>query len=309
MPKVVRIGSRKSKLALVQSEWVAKELSLKGIPHEMVLIESEGDQKTGKPLYQIESSGPGLFTKALETALLDNKIDIAVHSLKDLPTIQPSGLKVVCVPKREVANDKLLISPGKKDRKKELELAEGASLGTSSLRREAQFKAVRPDLKVLPLRGNVPTRVEAVIQGKVDAVVLAEAGLHRLALSPTGLVAVSLPPERFVSAPGQGALAIECRTEALFPEWEKALKSIHHEISFQEITIERTILRELEGGCTLPLGVKATFQGNGNYAVSAFLGINDKKDPHHWMGFYSYQTQGDKNFVVSDVVKYLRSCQ
>lgn len=303
-----RLGTRKSELALKQSEFIQKLLEKKGCPTELVLIESEGDTQISQPLYEIESDGPGLFTKRLEKALLENKIDLAVHSLKDLPTIQPQELKVAAVPKRESPHDCLLLLESSFDASQYLGLREKAVVGTSSLRRQAQLKAVRPDLEVVSLRGNVPTRLNAVRSGKVDAVVLAEAGLNRLGITFEGFRKQILPLERFVPAPGQGALALEVRQDCPKALLE-AIQSLNDPSTQLATQIERKVLRELEGGCTLPLGVLCQKEGNG-LKIQAFLGVEEGRGQGapRWTDFHRFDILGTvEQTLVSQTVEHFRS--
>ena len=303
-----RLGTRKSELALKQSESIQKLLEKKGCLTELVLIESEGDSQTTKPLYEIESEGPGLFTKRLEKALLENKIDLAVHSLKDLPTLQPVELKVAAIPKRESAQDCLILLESQFDASQFLGLRERAVVGTSSLRRQAQLKAVRPDLEVVSLRGNVPTRLNAVRSGKVEAVVLAEAGLNRLGISLEGLRKQTLPLERFVPAPGQGALAIEVRKDCP-KELLEAIQLLNDPATELATQIERKVLRELEGGCTLPLGVFCQKEGK-ELKLQAFLGVEEGRSQGVpvWGDFHRFDILGAvEHTLVAQTVEYFRS--
>ena len=300
-----RLGTRKSALATTQSRSVLADLKKAGVECELVFIESEGDVDRKRALYEIESSGPGLFTKQLETALLQGQIDLAVHSLKDLPTDQPQGLVVAAIPKRVMTADHLILNPAALDPTLPLSLKKGARVGTSSLRREAQLLSVRPDLEVFPIRGNVPTRVEAVRLQKCDAVVLAGAGLFRLNLACENLHNIELPEDRFISAPGQGALAIETRDDADLA-LRKGLAALHDLNSAEEVEIERSILKELHGGCTLPLGVRCQKKAQG-YFVQAFLGISEG-EPRRWTHFEHFDfTDSNSQNCVSMVAKHFRN--
>ncbi|NDC25766.1 MAG: hydroxymethylbilane synthase, partial [Proteobacteria bacterium] len=283
-----RLGTRKSALAVAQAEHVQKLLKEAGCLCEIIFIESEGDKNLNTPLYEIESMGPGLFTKQLEKALLENKIDLAVHSLKDLPTSQPESLKIAAITQRVAEQDCLIVSKSGLDESQELKLKHGARVGTSSLRRQAQLKAVRPDLTVVSLRGNVPTRIEAVKKGDFDAVVLAEAGLKRLGLSLPDLNTALLPVEKFVPAPGQGALAIEVRANCP-KDLLEAICRLNNKDSEIATRIERTILKELEGGCTLPLGVYCRREGK-SWKLNAFLGVpeGELEVPRGWKSFHRF---------------------
>lgn len=305
--KIYRLGTRKSELARTQSQWVMDALVKQGLNVELVLIDSSGDLNRRDALYSMENTTPGLFTKQLETALLENRIDLAVHSLKDLPTEQPSLLQVSAVTSRVNPEDTLLIHPDCFDPNLPLSLKSGTEVGTSSLRREAQLLSIRPDLKVSALRGNVPTRVEVVREKKVGATVLAQAGLTRLGLGLSPLKVVPLSISSFTPAPGQGALAIETRTD-LSSELSDALKRLNDEKSRIETQVERSVLKALFGGCTLPLGVRCDFDGK-NLKLKAFLGVlKDRKSPHkEWVSFQHFDIQEvSHETLVSRTTEYLK---
>lgn len=240
------LGSRGSRLARWQAEHVQALLAARGIPATIVTFTTEGDRRQDRPLPSGE--GKGLFTKELEEALLDGRIDAAVHSLKDLPTDLPDGLAIVAVPGRAdprevlVTRDPACRTLG--------ELPEGARLGSSSLRRVAQLRAVRRDLDYVPIRGNVPTRVTKVREGRggLAAAVLAAAGLERLDLGTE--IASHLHPLVVMPAPGQGAIAVEARRGGPTPE---ALRPIAHAATEVSVRAERTLLASLEGGCLAPI--------------------------------------------------------
>jgi hydroxymethylbilane synthase len=300
-----RIGTRKSALAKVQSEGIRRRLEGLGLSCEIVEIMSRGDEDRTTPLYQLDPGSPGLFTKQLESKLLEGVIDLAVHSLKDLPTVQPAGLEVGGIPERADAGDCLVIAPARFDASAPLGLARGARVGTSSLRREAQLLAERSDLQIVPLRGNVPTRVAAAAGGKVDAVVLAEAGLHRLGLDLSAVRKVPLGEERFVGAPGQGALALEVRSDCP-DELRRALASLHDETAARETRIERRILRALEGGCTLPLGVRCRVRSEG-LSLRAFLGVTGVNGPR-WNGFHHFDfSHAGEDTLVDETVRHFQT--
>jgi hydroxymethylbilane synthase len=202
----LRIGTRGSKLALWQAEWITAELARDGTAAEIVVIKTRGDAEIDRPFQQME--GKGFFTKEIEDALLGKSIDVAVHSLKDLPTKLPNGLVLGPVPERADTRDALIARAGASL----ATLPAGIKLGTSSLRRMAQVRHLRPDLDVVPLRGNVPTRVDKVLaKGEIDAALLACAGLSRLGLE--GKIAARLDPLEVMPAPGQGALGLELRAD------------------------------------------------------------------------------------------------
>ncbi len=298
-----RIGTRKSALATTQSRQILDALAAQGIHCVLVEMASPGDADRKTPLYEIEAPTPGLFTKHLEQALLANEIDIAVHSLKDLPTSQPAGLVVAAVSRRVDSDDTLLVRASRHDASRPLGLPEGAVVGTSSLRREAQLLAERPDLKIIPVRGNVPTRVNKARDGEVDAVVLAEAGIFRLGLELKGLVKVALPREGYVSAPGQGALAIETRVE-IPAALRTALDRLNDPASEKETRIERKVLQGLHGGCTLPLGVRCEAAAGG-VSLKAFLGL--AAAGRKWTSFHRFElTEKDEAVLVDKTVSHFK---
>lgn len=242
----VRIGTRGSPLARWQAEWVAERLKTvhPGLRVELVEIKTQGDRDRNTPLAQL--GGLGLFTKEIQRALLDGTVDVAVHSLKDLPTQGPTALTLGAVPPREGLAD-ALIAP----KFKTLDaLPDGATVGTGSLRRRAQLLYLRPGLNVVGLRGNVETRLNQALDGKLDAVVLAEAGLRRLGLE--GHATERLGPPRFLPAVGQGALGVECRTDDTATR--TLLAPLDDPATRRAVLAERRVLAELEGGCMIPLG-------------------------------------------------------
>lgn len=299
-----RLGTRKSDLARTQSTHVLEELKRFGIECELVFIESEGDKNSKEALYQIENTTPGLFTKQLEVALIEKQIDLAVHSLKDLPTEQPSTLKVGAISLRASTEDCLLIHPDAFDGSQPLFLKLQAHIGTSSLRREAQLLSARPDLKVAPIRGNLPTRVNAVREKKFDATLLAAAGLERLGLNLDGLHVLKLAEREFPPAPGQGALAIEIRKDAP-EELKMGLQKLHHINSEIETRIERKVLKGLFGGCTLPLGIRCYKEPN-LLRTKVFIGVlKDRKSPQKdWVGFHHFDIcSQDEEVLVDSIIK------
>ncbi|RUL81807.1 hydroxymethylbilane synthase [Tautonia sociabilis] len=244
--QVVRIGTRGSALARWQSEWVADRLRAAhpGLVVELVEIRTRGDRDRNSPLAQI-AGGTGLFTKEIQRALLERSVEIAVHSLKDLPTQGPDALTLGAVPEREAPGD-ALIAP----RHRTLDaLPAGASVGTGSLRRKAMLRHARPDLVVVDIRGNVETRLARATTGELDAVVLAESGLHRLGLD--GHITDRLGPPRFLPAVGQGALGIECRRDD--DATIALLSPLDHPPTRRAVLAERACLAALEGGCMVPL--------------------------------------------------------
>lgn len=247
-----RLGTRRSKLATTQSQLVADQLTaLTGIPVELVLITTEGDANTSDPLASL--GGTGVFVSAVRDELLAGNIDFAVHSLKDLPTEPHPEIVIAAIPKRESAHDALCAADGKSLH----DLPGGAVVGTGSPRRRAQLKAVRPDLELVDLRGNIDTRLAKVTQDQLDAVVLAAAGLNRVGISEA--ITELLNFDLMLPAPGQGALAIESRStlQNELPALAQALAQLDDLHTRLAVTAERALLRELEAGCSAPVGAFA----------------------------------------------------
>ncbi len=250
----MRIGTRGSRLARWQAEWLRARLSERGVAGELVVIETQGDAVRDRPLHDLE--GTGFFTKEIEDALLAGRIDVAVHSLKDLPTALPPGLEIAVIPERADASE-ALVSAGARFRGL-ADLPPGARVGTSSLRRIAQLRYARPDVELVPLRGNVPTRVAKVVErGELDAALLARAGLERLGLF--GGAAVALDPLELMPAPGQGALALEIRGDDATAA--AALRPLTHPISASSAEAERAVLAGLGGGCQAPVAAYTAGEG------------------------------------------------
>ena len=263
MSAALRIGSRGSKLALWQAEWVKAALARHGTAAEIVVIKTRGDAEIDRPFQQME--GKGFFTKEIEDALLAERIDLAVHSLKDLPTKLPDGLTLGPVPERADTRDALIARAGETL----AALPAGTKLGTSSLRRMAQVRHLRPDLELVPLRGNVPTRVAKVLErGELDAAVLACAGLGRLGLD--GKIAARLDPLEVMPAPGQGALGLELRSDDA--RTAAALAPLGHLPSAAGVTAERALLATLGGGCQAPVAAYAAGTGEGGMGNGRLYG-------------------------------------
>lgn len=247
------IGSRGSDLALWQARHVQGLLleRFTGGDFPIIVIKTEGDRIQDRALHQV-GDGKGFFTKELEEALLARRIDLAVHSLKDLPTISPDGLVLAAVPAREEPYDVWVAH----DRSGFLEAKPGARVGTASLRRKAQLRARRPDLEYVDLRGNVPTRIQRVQNGDFDAIVLAKAGLQRLGLLPAHAQVLSF--EWLLPAPAQGALGLQSRADD--DVTRSTLQTLEDHDARLAITAERAFLRRLEGGCQVPIGAHARWQ-------------------------------------------------
>jgi hydroxymethylbilane synthase len=245
------IASRGSQLALWQARWVSAQLTAASHECRIEIIKTTGDKITDVPLAQVGAlvGSKGLFTKEIEEALLDGRADLAVHSLKDLPTELPEGLVLAAVPEREDARDAVVGRPL-------ADLPTGARVGTSSLRRTAQLRRLRPDLVVESVRGNLDTRLRKLDEGQYDAILLAAAGLKRLGWGAR--IAEILEPERMCSAVGQGALAIETRAAGAGRD---ACAALDHAATHAAVMAERGVLGALGGGCQVPIGALATVAG------------------------------------------------
>ena len=265
----IRVGTRRSRLALAQTNIVAAALrrACPGREFEIVGMATTGDRMSASG--EQTPPGKGVFTKEIEQALLEGEIDMAVHSMKDLPTDLPDGLRVGAVPLRAAPNDALVSRDGAA-----LAMLEaGAVVGTGSPRRTAQILAARPDLAVSDIRGNVETRLRKLDEGRYDAIVLACAGLARLGL--TGRIAEALPVDVMIPAVGQGALAVEIRGDDA--EMEELLGGMHDDASANCVAAERSLLRALGGGCRMPVAALAEVQQDGDIRLRAMVGSVDGK--------------------------------
>jgi hydroxymethylbilane synthase len=263
----VVIGSRGSDLALWQANFIKKELERKNrsIVVDIKIIKTKGDKVLDVALSKIGDKS--LFTKELEIQLLGKKIDLAVHSLKDLQTKIPAGLKLSAVTKRHGVEDVLIT------RKKGvtiMNLKEGATVATGSLRRRCQLLHLRPDIKTVELRGNVLTRIEKFLKSDWDAIILARAGVERLKLKM--YISSYIHTDLMLPAVGQGALGIEIRKDNLFID--ELLQKIHHQDTYCAVLAERSLLKTLEGGCQVPIGAFAEVKPNGLY-LDAMVGSLD----------------------------------
>jgi hydroxymethylbilane synthase len=249
----VRIGTRGSALALWQAEWVRSQLiaAHPGLTVELVTIKTQGDKILDVPLAKV--GGKGLFVKEIEEALLEGRVDVAVHSMKDMPAELLAGLQVAAMPLREDPRDVLVMRDGSGF----ADLPPGARVGTSSLRRAAQLLHLRADLKIETLRGNLDTRLRKLETQGFHAVVLAAAGIKRMGLSH--LITQYLEPELMVPAVGQGALGIETRTED--PPTNELVAGLTDPPTVVAVRAERAFLRRLQGGCQVPIGGHATLEG------------------------------------------------
>ena len=248
---LLRIGSRGSQLALWQAHHISALLRERGHEIQLEIIKTTGDKITDVALAKVGTKG--MFTKEIEEALAEGRVDLAVHSLKDLPTALPDGFEIAAITTREDASDAFLSI-----KYENIEaLPKGAKVGTSSLRRQAQLKQVRPDLDIFPLRGNVDTRIRKLEEGQYDAIILAAAGLNRL--GKTQHVKQVLDPKFMCPAAGQGALGIEIRLgdSVMFEH----LKFLDDRAARLSTTCERALLNKLGGGCQVPIGAHATVKG------------------------------------------------
>jgi hydroxymethylbilane synthase len=250
--KSIKIGTRGSMLALAQTAWVKKKLVEKypAVAVETILIHTSGDRFSEASVKAI--GGKGIFTKEIEDALLRSEIDIAVHSMKDLPTELPAGLIVAAIPQREDPRD-VLVSAGAR---KFSELVAGARIGTGSLRRAAQLLHCRRDLRVVPIRGNVDTRLKKLDQGEYDALVMAAAGLKRIDREKR--ITEYISNDVCLGAAGQGALGLESREDESI---RKELSFLHDPATCAEVNAERSFLNRLGGGCHVPVGARGVVEG------------------------------------------------
>ena len=247
------LGTRGSRLALAQARAVAASLGGEDAGIELRIIQTRGDRL--REMRFSEQLDKGFFTTELERALSDGDVDLVVHSLKDLPTASPAGLTVAAIPQRAPVGDVLLVRADALTEPPQqgwLPLPEGALVGTSAARRRALLTHLSPQVSGVDFRGNVPTRVEKCLRGDVQAIILARAGLSRLALDIDGLCAFDLDPEIWIPAPGQGALAIQCRSSDT--DLQTRLQTLDHPESHRAVVLEREVLATLEGGCHAACG-------------------------------------------------------
>lgn len=269
-PFLFKIGTRKSALALFQANWVKDRIEelYPGIEIELVKIVTGGDKILDSPLAKI--GGKGLFVKEIEEALLSGEIDIAVHSMKDMPVIIPEGLVIAAVPQREDPYDALISRNGDLL----IHLTEGAKVGTSSFRRSVQIKMQRPDLDVQVLRGNLDTRIRKLDEGQFDAIIVAVAGLNRLGFKHR--IVEFLTPPHFIPAVGQGAIAIETRERD--ERVRNLLEPLEHAPTRIVIKAERAFLRNLGGGCQAPIAAHAIFLDDGKVHLQGMVSSLDGKE-------------------------------
>jgi hydroxymethylbilane synthase len=255
---MLTIGSRGSQLALWQARWVQARLESFGTECRLEIIHTTGDKITDVALSKVGTKG--LFTKEIEEALLSRSIDLAVHSLKDIPTELPAGLTLAAIPEREDARDAMVGA-------RLTDLPRNARVGTSSLRRAAQLRAARPDLEIENIRGNLDTRLRKLDAGQYDAIILASAGLRRLGWD--NRISELLDPEMMCPAVGQGALAVETRDDGGTAQ-EICRRLEHHETRIA-VTAERAVLASLGGGCQVPIGAHATVNNDGMLHIRAVV--------------------------------------
>ncbi len=243
------IGTRGSQLALWQAEYVQRELikACPGVEVTLQKIKTTGDMILDVPLAKV--GGKGLFVKEIEDAMLRGEIDLAVHSMKDVPTVLPDSLHLRCMPKREDPSDAFL----SKEAKSFKDLKQGGTVGTSSLRRQCQLMSVRPDIKIEQLRGNLDTRIRKMEEGQFDAIILAAAGIRRLGWGEK--IKEYIDPEMCIPAIGQGAIGIECRVDDAF--MNETLSVLQHQDTWDCVVAERALLKRLEGGCQVPIAAHA----------------------------------------------------
>ena len=269
MPQSVIIGTRGSRLALWQAEWLRSALRQRfpGIAVELSVIKTQGDKILDVPLAKV--GGKGLFVKEIEEALREGRVDVAVHSMKDMPAEIPTGLVIGAVPEREIPTD-VLIS---RNALTLMQIPAGGVIGTSSLRRAAQLRHVRPDLEVFPLRGNVETRIRKLEGDQLAAVVLAAAGVKRLGLEQR--ITEHLAPERMLPAVGQGALCLEIREED--PRIGPMVSTLDHPATRTAVSGERAFLMRLEGGCQVPIAGYGRIEGS-HFTLTGLVAAVDGRD-------------------------------
>ena len=267
--EILRIATRSSPLAIWQAEYVQKRLEAlhPGLSVELVRIKTQGDKILDTPLAKI--GGKGLFVKELEEAMMDGRADIAVHSMKDVPMELPEGMALPVICEREDPRDAFVSN----HHESLMALPEGARLGTSSLRRQAQVLANRPDLRVSSLRGNVQTRLGKLDDGQFDAIILASAGLKRLEMHER--IRYEMPPEESLPAVGQGAVGIECRAND--ERTERLLAPLSDPLTWDRVTAERAMNRRLEGGCQVPIAGFALLEDDGRLWLRGLVASEDGK--------------------------------
>ena len=282
----IRIGTRGSDLALWQANHVKARLESLGCAVSIQIIQTQGDRIQDLSFDKLE--GKGFFTKEIESALLNGDVDLAVHSHKDLETTPPPGLVIAAVSEREDPSELLLMRSESHDPSEPFELKAGARIGTSSARRQSILRNLRSDLEIAELRGNVPTRIEKLRSGQYDAILLAKAGVSRLNLDTSDLITLTLNPKEFVPAPAQGVLGLQVRAaDTQTYEW---VRKLNYAPSEHCIHIEREVLRNMEGGCQLPLGV---------YNDGEVVHVSYAKSKQEAAVLIKFPLEGDQNPVPS----------
>ena len=261
----LRIGTRGSKLALWQAHYTQTELARIGVESELVIIKTQGDLVQHLSFEKME--GKGFFTKEIEDALLRGDVDLAVHSMKDLPTSPPEGLVITAVSYRDNPADWLIARPEALAQGEIFRLKKGAVVGTSAARRKAQMADYRPDVSLKDIRGNVPTRLDKLRQGDFDAIFLAAAGVSRLGLDLSDFEKIELHPREFVPAPAQGVLAWQTNRGDMATRL--LLKKLHCPEVSAVTNVERRVLQLMDGGCQLPLGVHCERDASGHFHAFA----------------------------------------
>ena len=282
--KHIRIGTRGSDLALWQANHVKQQLEQLGATVSIQIISTQGDRIQDLSFDKLE--GKGFFTKEIEQALLENVVDLAIHSHKDLETNPPEGLCIVAVSEREDPAELLLIHPNAVEENRLWNLKKGGIIGTSSARRKSQVLAHRPDLVIKELRGNVPTRIAKLRNGEYDAILLAKAGVSRLKLDLSDLIVVRLDPKIMVPAPAQGVLGLQIRSN---DDRTKSLVSPLNNVAVHElIAVERKVLNLMEGGCQLPLGV---------YNDGEFIHVTHAHSAGEAAVYFQFESNGNKEIA------------
>ncbi len=276
MGKNIVIGTRGSKLALWQAHRLQSRLKEIGLESELKIIKTKGDLIQNLSFDKIE--GKGFFTKEIENALLANEVDVAVHSLKDMPTEHPEGLSLSGLSEREDPSDILILNKDAIDSDRPLSLKKDAIIGTSSARRKAQIKSLAPEIILKDIRGNVPTRLSKLSDGDFDGIILASAGINRLELDISEFKSFRFNPKEFVPAPGQGVMAYQCKTDDI--KMRRIIKQIHVKETAQCTNIERSILKLMGGGCHTPLGAFTEIDSRGNYLCTASYAPTSKDTPN-----------------------------
>ena len=291
----IRTGSRGSDLALWQAHFVKDELEKIGHEVEIKIIVTRGDKIQDLSFDKIE--GKGFFTKEIEESLLNNEIDLAVHSHKDLETTNPAGLIIGAVSYRANPADVLLINKNAFNNINVIDIKENAIIGTSSARRQTQIRRLRPDVVLRELRGNVPTRINKLREGQYDGIVLAAAGIDRLELDLSDLEVLELAPTSFIPAPAQGVLGLQIREDDI--ALKEALSVLHNEEVANKIAIERAVLKQMNGGCQLPLGVYCIKEESDWVVYTSYA--NSKEEVAEVNSYQTDELDGLVDLIVSDL--------